>query len=226
MPLHLDNFRNQPPITVIKDTDIAGLSDFKRKLERLFFSKVVIRNSATDGQIVKLVVEISCNFDLAEGLVNLDQGIWAQAKKSAEHVFRDSKFFNLVNDLREKNDFVIDVEEFSIVFNDCNVIVNKIYDGSIPEQLDAILTKLSAHFVHLAKDEIELPFEVFIPIFEEQKKSGDIESTVPMNSEKDQLTRKDYFNFWGLYFYSEDDGLIYTLESKSISSGELNMLNE
>ncbi|WP_430907793.1 hypothetical protein [Maribacter sp. 2-571] len=227
MPLHLDNFKNRPPIAILKDSDINGLSFFKKELEKLFFSEVIIRNSATDMRSAKLVIELNCNYNLIEGLIHLDEGIWGQWKKSRSHIFSDSLFYKLMSGLKSKNEFHIDVEELSFVFTDSTVIVNKIYEGSIPKQLDAILTKLSSHFIYLTNRNREIPFEIFIPIFEEGEQSFVADNRIPAKAAKGKMQRKDYFNYWGLYFYSqEDDGLIYTLRNKSISSGELNMLNE
>ncbi|NHF59277.1 hypothetical protein FK220_007995 [Flavobacteriaceae bacterium TP-CH-4] len=225
MSLHLDNFKNQPPISVIEDNDIAGLFMFKKSLEKLFFSEVVIRNSATEGQTVKLIIEVSCNFNLIEGMTNLEQNIWAQCF-NVEGSFENSRFYNLVRQLQLLNNFEIDVEEFSIIFNDCNLIINKIYEGSIPEQLGSILTKVSQHYVNLTKNYLEVPFEIFIPIFEEINKTNEADSPPFKSVELEKQRKKAYFNYWGLYFYSEDDGLVYTLQEASIISGELNMLTE
>ncbi len=225
MSLHLENFKNQPPIAIINDTDIEGISYFKKSLERLFFSKVVIRNSATNNEMVKLVIEVSCNFDIADALSNLDQGIWAQYRKNVDDSFNTSIFHNLVDRLKGLNNFDIDVVEFSILFNNCNIIINKIYEHSIPEQLDAILTKLSLHYTHLSKSTRETPFEIFIPIFEEEKMATNEEplvASLPAANYK----KRDYFKYWGLYFYSEEDALIYTLKDKAVISGDLHMLND
>lgn len=226
MSLYLDNFKNQPPISVIKDGDIAGLSIFKKSLEKLFFSQVVIRNSASDGQNVKLVIEISCNFNLWEGISNLNEGIWAQYRTKHNKGFEGSHFYQIVTQLQSKNKFAIDVEEFSIIFNNSNIVINKIYERSISEQLDAILTRLSHHYVRLTKESIETPFEIFIPVFEEnQKGNTDGESSLLVNIRTDNNKKQDYFKYWGLYFNSEEDALIYDLEKSAIVSGELYMLN-
>ena len=37
--------------------------------------------------------------------------------------------------------------------------------------------------------------------------------------------KKDYFGYWGLYFESEEDGVIYDLPRKRIITGELHMLD-
>ncbi len=221
MSLHLENFRNQPPIAVIKDGDITGLATFKKNLEKLFFSEVVIRNSSSDGQAVKLVIEVTCNFKLWEGISNLNEGIWGQQHCGLE----GSYFYRLVSELQLRNKFPIDVEEFCIVFSNCSIVINKIYEHSISEELDAILTRFSEHYSLLTSKSMETPFEIFVPVFEETQKGTGDDSSLLVNIRTDNNYKEDYFKYWGLYFNSEADALIYDLEKLSIISGDLYMLN-
>jgi hypothetical protein len=45
------------------------------------------------------------------------------------------------------------------------------------------------------------------------------------NQRAEKISNKDYFSFWGLYFDSEEDAVIYDLSNKSFISGDLYMLN-
>lgn len=225
MPFNLENFKNQPPIAVIKDEDICGLSLFKKRLEQLFFSDVVIRNSNSEGKVSKLIIEVSCNFKLWHGLSHLKSGIWAQFRRSSDTSFVTSEFYKLVIKLQEQNTFPIEVEEFSMIFDNCNIIINQIYDSSIPEQLDAILTKLADQYNGLTKGNREVPYEIFIPVFEEDTNPDVVSESLVPNVATVINGIIDYFNYWGLYFNSDDDALIYNIKKKGIISGELNMLN-
>ncbi len=223
MPFNLDNFKNQPPIVVIQDDDISGLFLFKKRLEQLFFSDIIIRKSDSLGKSHKMIIEVSCNFSLWEGMSNLKAGIWAQFRKSSNKAYAGSEFYKLITQLKEKNSFPIEVEEFSIIFQDCNIIINQIHEDSIPEQLDVILTRLARHYKNLTQGQ-EVPYEIFIPVFEEDTKSDNSsESFFPkVNTNK----KPNYFDYWGLYFTSEDDAVIYDFKMQSIILAELNMLND
>ena len=61
-----------------------------------------------------------------------------------------------------------------------------------------------------------------MPVFEESLLEND---TTLMNIRSGNNDVKDYFKYWGLYFYTEDDALIYDLKNTSIISGDLQMLN-
>ena len=225
MPFNLENFKNQPLIAVIKDEDIRGLSLFKKRLEQLFFSDVIIRSSNRESKATKLVIEVSCNFSLWQGMSNLKSGIWAQFRQSSDTTFLTSEFYNLVVKLQEQNDFLIAVEEFSIIFYDTTIIINEIYERSIPEQLDAILTKLAEHYSSLTRGTLEVPYEIFIPVFEEYTNCCSNTNTLVPNMNAQEHKASDYFNFWALYFDNHEDALTYALENKGVIIGEMNMVN-
>jgi hypothetical protein len=131
-------------------------------------------------------------------------------------------FSQLLKELRGHNDFPIEIEEFSIYLKDTSIVINKIYEESIPEQLEAILKSVSENYVHFTKGLSEIPYEIYVPVFEECLFEKD--STL-MNIKSGNNNVQDYFKYWGLYFYSEDDVLIYDLKNTAIISGELQMLN-
>lgn len=227
MAFNLENFKNRPPIVIIKDEDINGLSFFKKRLEQLFFSDVVIRNSDSKRKTAKLIIEISCNFKLHQGMSNLKAGIWAQLRNTSDQQMEKSEFHSLVLQLQERNTFPIEVEEFSLLFNDCNIIINKLYKRSIPEQLDAILTKLANNYAVLTKGMRQVPFEIFIPVFEEDVNCClDDTNTLVAKVSTEEHEAEDYFNFWALYFESHVDAFMFNLQKSAIINGELNMLKD
>jgi hypothetical protein len=226
MPSNLDHFKNQPKSVIVGEDDVVGLLAYKRALEKLFFSEVLIRNNALEGQSVKLLIELVCHFDLLEGVTHLKQGLWGQAEEKISNN-KGSIFGKLFGQLQSKNNFDIEIEECSIIFNNCNVVIHKIYDQSIPEQFDEILSNLSLHYNKLFKNIAELPYEIFIPVLEETR---DTAATCEPNGNLDyqlskELCNNDYHKYWGLYFYSEQDALIYDLNQSSLISGNLYMLN-
>jgi len=224
MRFNLDNFKNQPPIVIIKDEDINGLSFFKKRLERLLFSEVIIRNSDVEGKKAKLVIEIACNFSLQQGMVYLKSGIWGQQRKVSKKLFENSVFYKLVEQLQQKNNFPIIVEELSIILYDSTIIINKLYTRSIPEQLDAILTELSNHYIDITHDMRQVPYEIFIPVFDEDV-NCDSSNGLVSNVNTEDRKASDYFEYWALYFEDQKDALIYDVKERNIINGELNMLN-
>ncbi len=226
MPSNLDNFKNQPKSVVVDENDIVGLLAFKLELEKLFFSDVLIRNKALEGQPVQLLIEILCNFDFLEGVTHLNQGLWGKSFIKQTDTRACSNFGQRFGQLQTQNNFYIEIEECCIIFNDCNIVIHKIYDQSIPEQFDEILCNLAKHYNKLIKNMGELPYEIFIPVLEETNDTEASENNGDSLSQQRKAVRNnDYNKYWGLYFFSEDDALIYDLNQSSLISGNLYMLN-
>src|SRR3546814_10744827 len=94
---------------------------------------------------------------------------------------------------------------------------------SIPMHWDAIISEMGSHFVYFTKGLTEMPFEIYLPVF-----IGTTNENIPTLltiSTEETYNQKDYFRYWGLYFESQEDAVIYDLESKSIIEGDLFMLN-
>lgn len=213
MSLSQENFRNNSSVRFNK---IDGLESFKNNLEKHFFCQVIIRDYSVNSTHAKLVLELNCNFGLTEMLRHLNLGTWGNF--SSENLC----FSQLLKELREQNDFPIQIEEFSLYLKDTSIVINKIFEESIPEQLEAILNSVSENYVHFTKGLSEIPYEIYVPVFEECLFEKDSTLT---NIKSGNNNVQDYYKYWGLYFYSEDDVLIYDLKNTAIVSGELQMLN-
>lgn len=208
-----ENFGNNSSVGLNK---IEGLDSFKCNLEKYFFSEVIVRDNSTDSASAKLVLELNCNFQLKQMLYHLNLGTWGNFES------KELSFSKLLFNLRERNDLNIEIEEFSIYLKDTSIVIYKIYEESIPEELESILLSVSENYVHFTKGLSEIPYEIYVPVFEESLLEKD---TTLMNIKSGNNNAEDYFKYWGLYFYSEDDVLIYDLKNTAIVLGDLQMLN-
>lgn len=217
MPLNKDNFDNFSRVGFNKNIEIEGLHRFTKNLEKHFFSQVTVRNCSKSNNTVNLVVELDCNFELSETLHHFEKDTWGNFK------CQENSFAGALNQLKECTDLQIEVEEFSLFLKDTSIIVNRIYDQSISQQLESILIKLSEHSINFTKGFTEIPYEIYIPVFEDNVMEN--EHALLMNIKSGNNIEQDYFSFWGLYYFSEDDAVVYDLKNQSIIKGNLQMLN-
>lgn len=222
MPIHLNSFNNNLKLQIDNDPQLNGLDAFKKNLEKDYFSKLTISNCSPDQDFGSLVVEMHCNLELVEVLFHSQKGIWGNLRASKESHPCSTSFSEALNKLRQLNTLAIDVEELSIILNDSSIIIKKIYDDSVGEQFGNIIDTIAENYVHITKGLTEAPFEIYIPVFEENIWENE-NMLSKITSGKN--SKNDYFGFWGLYFESEEDAVIYDLGNKSIISGDLYMLN-
>ncbi|HET8735588.1 MAG TPA: hypothetical protein VFM69_03215 [Pricia sp.] len=217
MPLYLDSFKNNPPEGFNSDLNIEGLDVFQKSLEKYFFSQVIVRNCSSQKSSVQLAIELDCNLSLVEILFHFNKGTWGNFQEGK------SSFEHLIQNLIQENGLAVDVDEFTLFLKDTTLVINKIYDKSIPGQLHQIFTEIGKHYVHFSKGLTETPYEIYIPVFEEERGTGN--DTLLRNIEAGNHTEKDYYKYWGLYCDSEEDAVIYDLKNAKIEDGDLFMLN-
>lgn len=217
-----DNFRDNLRIKLDDNPQIKGLVEFKKRLERDYFSNVSVRNCSSDNARENLVIEMDCNFTLVEILSHLQKGTWGRMYSAHNSWSKSSPFSRALKKLNKLNNRRIDIEELSIFAKDCSIIIKNIFENSIEEQHRQILQTIAEHYVYFSKRLTETPYEIYIPVFEEDlfENESKLKNIRAGNNKK-----KDYFKYWGLYFESEKDALIYDLKNKSIIYGDLFMLN-
>ncbi|MUH35275.1 hypothetical protein D9O36_05440 [Zobellia amurskyensis] len=217
MPLYQDSFSDNHSNGYTPNSQIEGMESFANSLEKLFFAEATILNCTNIDSKTNLAIELNCNISLVEMLFHFNKGTWGNFKPGR------TSFMKLLDELVNKSGNDVDIEEFTFFLKDTAIIVNKIYDNSIPEQLDAIIAEICKHYVHFSKGLTETPYEIYVPVFEEE--NNEENEILIRNIEADNNTKKNYFQYWGLYFESEDDAVIYDLKSSTIEHGDLFMLN-
>jgi len=193
-----------------------GMKEFVRRVERDFFAQVVVGYcSSCPEHGSELRLDIFCNFGLTESLHHFNRGDWGEIHDNDDKV-SPSSFQEAFKELINQTSTRLDIAELSLHFKDTTIIITKIYEFSIPEQLTRIISVLSEHFVHITKGMTEMPYEIFIPIFED----------------KGQFSRAlhepiGYFDFWVLYFEEgeEHHDLIYCLRDKTLHQEKLFLLD-
>ncbi len=211
-----EDFNEFSPIRFTRNIELEGLYSFKKNLEKYFFATVTIRNCSPETTSVKLVLELKCNFSLSEVLDHFDRDSWGNFKSNTH------SFEGLLQQLKDDNDLYIEVEEFSVFLKDTALIINRIYNQSVTEQLEGVFKKISDHYLFYTKGLYDIPYEIHIPVFEDKVMEND---TTLMNIKSGNTCKQDYYSFWGLYFYSGDEAIIYDLQNRALISGDLEMLN-
>lgn len=215
MPSFPDNFENNSSGGFNIDLKLEGIESFRKSLEKYFFSEATVRNCASSTMGINLAVELECNLSLVEMLFHFNRGTWGNFSQGS------SSFIAVLEQFRKENLVAIDIEELSILFKDTRIIINKIYERSVAEQLENILSEMGKHYVHISKGLSETPYEIYVPVFEEDQS----EENILLRTIEASHSKKDYFNYWGLYFESEDDAIIYDLRASHLENGDLLMLN-
>lgn len=190
-----------------------GLDEFLKTLEKDFFAEAKVHfNYHKESKKTDLVLDLSFNFGITESLHFFTNGTWGGMTFSDKDQKVTSSFERAFEELISKNNFSLDIAETSLHFRDTSIIISRIYDHSVPEQIGNILLKASEHFVYFTKGLTEMPYEIFVPVFE-----YNTPSTFEPKKEK-----SNYFDYWGMYFEDESHQvMIYSLDKKKLYEVDL-----
>ncbi|MBD0776513.1 hypothetical protein HPE56_01810 [Maribacter sp. ANRC-HE7] len=208
-----ENSRNNFPKRRAQSVSFRGLSAFTNNLEKFFFSEISIRNIATNDNQVRLIIDLTCDLNLIEMIMHSYKGTWG--------TFSECKypFAHELAILEQYNNISFDVEEFTINLKDTSIIINKIYEQSISTHLDCVIRNLEKHYVQLTKGNVEIPYEIFVAVFEDDILTPELVSNQTKKTH-------NYASYWALYFESEQDAVIYDLKNNRFIYEDLHMINE
>ena len=89
--------------------------------------------------------------------------------------------------------------------------------------MERIFDELEHSSLHLLKEQTEVPFEIYVPVYEENDIA--FENITVRDIEASGTSAQDYFSYWGLYFLTEEDAIVYDLKNQTLIDGTLHMLN-
>ncbi len=204
-----------------RSQEMLGLDVFQKSLDKVFFSSSTITYESNTDQVFNLIIDLQCNFKLVNALFHPDMGNWGGFHRK-RNTLKQPPFERALMKLQDLNDGAVDIAEVYINLLDTSLIISKIHDQSISYQLEAVLLALSQNFVHFTKGLLEMPLEIFIPVFEKKQSNG------ISGSKSDQQAKAigGYFDFWGLYFPSKknQDPLIYDLKNRKFIDEDLELI--
>lgn len=190
-----------------------GLDEFLKTIEKDFFAEAKIHfKYDRESKKSDVVLDLNFNFGITEGLHFFANGTWGGMKFPEKDDKISSSFERSFMELNSKNNFLLDIAETSLHFKDTSIIISRVYPHSVPEQIGNILLKASEHFVYYTKGLTEMPYEIFVPVYE----YGAPDAFGPKKG------KSSYFDYWGLYFEDESHQvMIYSLAKRKFYEVDL-----
>lgn len=197
------------------NSGIFGLEEFIKSLELSFFSKVTLRNCSSKKDEISIALEMQCSFSLLEVLAHFNKGLWGSNDIDVSPL--QKSFSNLVNSNSRK--IPIDIQELTLFFNDTTIIIKKVYNNSITENFNLIISEIGKRYVSLSMGLTEKPEEIFIPIFEDNIQA--ITPSPTFKNIRSKTTTTSYYKYWGVYLESDLDGHIFDVQKNKFITAKL-----
>ncbi len=193
-----------------------GLSEFKQTLEKNYSSVIKRRSDYEGKKDNELAIEILIDKTLNEALEFSSTESITKISHLIQPFIRAYRSFKMAN--RK-----VDIEELIICFNDCTLILYKVSNNSIYNQLENILDSISENFKTLKYKHTEVPFEIYIPIYNEkpieEEDTGKLDTLLNTFNISNRVKEDEYYKYWGLFYESTTDSLVFDFEAKDLKVG-------
>ncbi|WP_228235804.1 hypothetical protein [Allomuricauda sp. M10] len=192
-----------------------GLDDFLKTLEKDFFASAKVQCKFNHAENrADLILDLHLNFGLIDCLRHFNNGDWGGVTFSEESQSTMSSSVEVaLKKLNSQNNHSLDILELSLHFAETSIIISRLYEHSIVKQLGPIISGIGQHFVYFTKGLTEMPYEIFVPVFED----------TTLENPRTKTAQYGYFDYWGLYFenQSQHEAMIYSLNSKKLEKEDL-----
>jgi len=193
-------------------SQVIGLEDFLKTLEFNYFSQIKVRSCSSTEFDFEMGLDFHCPITLLDLLGQFNKGIWGNNQLPISPL--KTSFLELTS----KNSLQLDVDEITLCLLETNIIIKKINSRSIINELNNILSEIAKQYVFLTMGLTEKPYEIFVSV-DEENNILDTEGATKTNT-------SGYFKYWGVYFESKEDAMVYDLENNKYIPADLDFYVE
>lgn len=182
-------------------SEFDGITEFKNDLDEGYYTFIHQKTDGYGAGLYELAIEILSDLSLKQFIDFIGTGIAYDIFKSGTNNFVLRPFIKAYNKLKKKNKN-IDIQELKFSFKDTTIIIHKIYENSIFDELENILLGLSINYPYLYLKSGEKPYEINIPVFKNPNKNNGIKYRCLLSIDETirNIDKEDYFKYWGAYF--------------------------
>lgn len=201
--------------------DLNGIDKFRKELSEEYVS--VVQGKPGDlGGLEKFLIDMIANISLESFAKLIIEGLAFDLIKSGTKSFVLRPFINAYKKLKSKNEERLDIERFSIIFEDTTIHIYSIYDNSVINQLESILNNVALHYSLLVASKNEKPAEIHIPVFHDE--SDDRLSPFRVKLDVDEtiqnFSEKDFSTYWGIFYEYSNQWIVYDLNNGQLVKEE------
>ncbi len=207
---------------LLDQNELDIILEFEKNLENIFSTETKVAICPSEEDFVSLAIEIDSDFSLSEVISLL--------KMPFDHKFRSANlnktillFQNAAYNLNQSLETRFDIEEISIYFKNTSITIHAVSRNSILTELEYIVKSIIDHYKYYATLMGQIPNEIHIPVIEDDAAKVLLNKN---NSVKPIDFKSPYSQFWGLYFDSMNQPLIYNLDRTNIMPGDLDLYIE
>lgn len=212
MSAYKDNSRKSDAWRFPHTLQTISIFSFIKKIEKDFFAEVTVQNFGYIEDSFSISIQLDCNLSLIEILNHANLGTWGDFKNNRDI----NPLCKAIETLQNENNCNIAISEFSLFLKDTSIIINETNNLNIAKELNNILKEIASQYIYITNGFTKKPYEIYIPVLEEN--DFDMEMFIP-----EECGAKSYNEYWGIYFESEEEAVIYDVKENSYLPEELHL---
>lgn len=189
--------------------DLVGIDEFRKELADAYPSIVRGRPGDLGAGLLHLAVEFVTSISLGDVAGFLASGVAYDLIKDGTRALVLRPFLQAYRKLKERNKD-LDVDSIRLVMGDSVVVVYRLSEDSVIENIESILRTIANEYHHLVRRSGEVPFEIHVPVFQDPAPNPPARFRVLLDVDEtlEPKPPKDYLRYWGLvYDFSRRPGL-------------------
>jgi hypothetical protein len=194
----------------------VGIAEFREELSQSYVSSVHGRPGDLGGGLYEFTIEFITNISVQDVSKFIAGGVAFDLLKSGTKALVLRPLITAYEKLKNKNkERDVDIHELKFIFQDAEVIVGKICDGSIYDSLGSIFKAISENYESLKNRDGEFPYTIQIPVFEDpDKKLCRFRVLLDVDETIKHVTTANYLDYWGIYYDYERASRVFDVKRK------------
>jgi hypothetical protein len=191
-----------------------GIEEFRNDLQEDYVSLVRGHSGACGGGLYEFLINITTNITLRDVANIILGGIAYDIVKSGTRSFVLRPLISAFNKLKSRNiERNIQIDELRFFFQDADVVIKRISEQQIFENLGQIFKALAENFEYLMGQTGEQPYIIHIPVFEDpDQRFCRFRSLLDFDETIKGVTEGDYLRFWGVRYNLEGQDRVFDVK--------------
>ena len=193
-----------------------GIEEFRRELQDAYVSLVRGQSGSCGGGLYEFLIHVTTSISLHDVASLILGGIAYDLIKSGTHSFVLRPLLTAFEKLKSRNKKRnIEVDELKFSFQDADIVVKKIGDAPLFDDLGPVFKALAENFEFMKGQTGESPYEIHIPVFEDPNpRFSRFRALLDVDETIEGVTADSYLQFWGVRYNREGQIRVFDVQRR------------
>jgi hypothetical protein len=193
-----------------------GIDEFRRDLQNVYVSLVRGQSGSCGGGLYDLMVNVTSSISLRDVVNLILGGVAYDLIKSGTKSFVLKPLITAIENLKSRNKkWNLKVDELTFSFQDAEIIVKKIGQQPLSDDLGRIFKALAENFEYMKGQSGESPYAIHVPVFEDPNpRFSRFRAMLDVDETIEDINTDSYFKYWGVRYNLEGQIRVFDVQQR------------